>query len=84
MNDRISKLKEIGLYGDYTEEELPNDMIDLIYNREAIYSELSNELSSESFSESYDDLYDDYDDDYVYDIITIAFVIAKYWYIFGN
>lgn len=73
MNDRIGKLKEIGLYGDYSEEELPNNIIDLIYNKEAVYNESS--------EESYNDLDDD---DYVYDIITMACMLTEYWYIFGN
>ncbi len=86
MNDRIGKLKEVGLYGDYTEEELPNNIIDLIYNKETVYNESSSFNESPSFSESSGELVNDLDedDDYVYDIIAIAFTVAKYWYIFGN
>ena len=84
MNDRINKLKEIGLYGDYSEEELPNNIIDLIYNREVICNE---SFSSELFSESSDDLLNDDLDDNDYDdyyIVTVACVLAEYWYIFGD
>ncbi len=38
MNNRINKLKELGLHGDYSEDELPNNILDLIYDKENKYN----------------------------------------------
>lgn len=72
-SNRERKIKEIGLKYAYTTDELPDAVLNLIYEREINYTDSSDDEYNE---------YDEYDED-DFDISILLCAFAEYFYIFG-
>lgn len=73
-SNRERKMKEIGLKHNYTADELPDAILNLIYEREINHADSYNNDNDNNDEYDYDD----------FDISTLLCTFVEYFYIFGS